>query len=161
MTTTYIVYNSASISNLNLANDTLKVVLLTSSYIPSIAHTSYSNLTNELTSANGYTKGGNVLQNPYWAQYNITTKFLNGVNPQWVASGGSLTASYAVIYKVGVVNGITNPLIACITLDVTNGFVTATNSTTITVSLPDIAISINAQMPHVYRGVCSNCHLIR
>jgi len=44
--------------DIDFANDTFKIAFLTSSYTPSAAHDTYSDLTNELTTTGGYTSGG-------------------------------------------------------------------------------------------------------
>lgn len=49
---------------IDLDSDTIKVALLSNSYVPDrAAHDYYNDLTNELTTANGYTAGGATLAN--------------------------------------------------------------------------------------------------
>jgi restriction endonuclease S subunit len=95
-------YNNYKEQTLNggiaLATDTIKVALLTSSYIPDIdAHANFSDLTNEVVGT-GYTSGGKTLTTPVVSQDNTNNlgKF-DADDVTWASS--TLTARYAVAYK--------------------------------------------------------------
>ena len=93
-------------------DDTIKVMLCTSSYTPDQdTHDYKDDVTNEV-SGNGYTAGGATLANAslgYTAGTNVIK--LDGDDVTW--SSSSITARYAVIYKDSGVAG-TSPLIAYI-----------------------------------------------
>ena len=97
----------------------------------SLASPIYANLTNELTTANGYTVGG-VAVTPTWTQSGGTATF-DSTDPQWTASGGSITARFAVLYKNATVNTIVKPLMCVCLLDTTPADVTATTGNTFTI----------------------------
>lgn len=119
---------------INLVSDTFNVVLLTSSYTPSsTTHRVYADLTNELSTANGYTNGGQALTSVSFNQSGTTSTW-TAANPSWTATGGSIVAHYAVIYKVGTVGSVVNPLIAYILLDTTPTDVTTTSGNVLTIT---------------------------
>lgn len=93
----------------------------------------YANLTNEHASANGYTTGG-VAITPTWAQASGTATF-DAADPVWTASGGSIVARFAVIYKDATVNSIVKPLLAVCLLDTAPADVTTTTGNTLTIQL--------------------------
>lgn len=82
--------------------DTIKVALTTSAYTPDQdAHEFFSSVTNELSTANGYTAGGATLGTKS-VTYDATTNEtrLIAANTVWTAtSGNTITARRAVIYK--------------------------------------------------------------
>lgn len=85
--------------------DTFKCALVTSSYTPSAAHTQWADAsTNEVTTGSGYTTGGVTL-----AGATATNTMLDCNDPSWTAL--SKTFRYAVFYKSGTANGLTNPLV--------------------------------------------------
>lgn len=107
--------------------NTFKVTLHTSSYVPNAAtQTVYADLTDELSTANGYTNGGATLGSVTWTQSTVTTTF-DAADTSWTASGGSITARYAVIRSTVTANGHVEPLLAYILLDITPADVTATS----------------------------------
>ena len=111
---------------IDLDTDTFKVTLHTSSYTPNAAtQTVYADLTNELSTANGYTNGGVALASVTWTQSTVTMKW-DAADATWAASGGSIVARYAVIRKVGTANSITDPLVAWVLLDTSPADVTTT-----------------------------------
>jgi hypothetical protein len=117
---------------IDLDTDTFKVTLHTSTYTPNAGtHTVYADLTNELSTANGYTNGGAALATVAWTRSGATVTF-NADDTIWTASGGSIVARYAVIRKDGTANAIVSPLIAYILLDTTPADVTATTGNTLT-----------------------------
>jgi len=85
----------------NLLTDTIKMILLTSSYTPSYSHNLISDVSsNEVVSGGGYTTGGVTL-----AGKTISTEttnsppraFFNANTVTW--SSSTITAAYAVVYK--------------------------------------------------------------
>jgi hypothetical protein len=91
----------------------------------------YADLTNELSTANGYTNGGAALGSVTWNRSGGTVTF-DAADTTWTASGGSIVARYAVIRKDGTANAIVSPLIAYILLDTTPADVTATTGNKLT-----------------------------
>ena len=87
--------------------------------------TTYAGLTNEVANANGYTTGGIAVALTLSGTTTVTAAMTTA--PVWTASGGSITARFAVIYEVGG-----NVLCYC-TLDSTPADVTATAGNTLTV----------------------------
>lgn len=117
---------------IDLDTDTFKVTLHTSSYTPNAGtHTVYADLTNELSTANGYTNTGQALGTVTWGHTGGTATF-NADDTIWTASGGSIVARYAVIRKDGTANAIVSPLICYILLDTAPADVTATTGNTLT-----------------------------
>ncbi len=117
---------------IDLDTDTFKVTLHTSTYTPNAGtHTVYADLTNELSTASGYTNGGAALGSVTWTRSGATVTF-DAADTVWTASGGSIVARYAVIRKDGTANAIVSPLIAYILLDTTPADVTATTGNTLT-----------------------------
>lgn len=94
----------------------------------------YGDLTNEHANANGYLTGGVAIGSETWTNSSGTITFdcADGV---WTASGGSITARFAVIYKNATVNTIVKPLLAVCLLDATPADVTATDTNTFTVQI--------------------------
>lgn len=116
----------------DLDANTFKVTLHTSTYTPNAATQSvYADLTNELSTANGYTNGGFTLTGVTWTQSGATITF-DANDAAWTASGGSITARYAVIRASGTLNTHVDPLVAYILLDTTPADVTATSGNTLT-----------------------------
>lgn len=84
--------------SIDLDTDTIKVVLVTSSYTPNIdTHTQYSHITNQVTGT-GYTAGGATLANKSVAvdTTNDRAKF-DADDTTWTTA--SVTARGAIIYK--------------------------------------------------------------
>lgn len=94
--------NLAGFTLNSLLSNTVKVCLLSSAYVPSMAHLNYTDLTEELPTANGYTIGGLTLTGK-----SITGNIFKADNPSWVATG-TLVAFYWVLYD----DSGTKPLIA-------------------------------------------------
>ena len=116
----------------DLDTHVFKIVLLTSTYTPSAAHSAYADLTNELATAFGYTVGGGTLTTVTWAQTGGVATF-DSDNFVWTASGGSITARYGVIYNDTPTTPIADPLIGYYLLDSAPADVTATDGNTFTV----------------------------
>ena len=94
----------------------------------------YGDLTNEVANANGYTTGGVTIAGETWTNSAGTITF-DCNDAVWTASGGSITARFAVIYRNATVNSIVKPLLCVCLLDVTPADVTATTGNTLTVSI--------------------------
>jgi hypothetical protein len=108
----------------------------------------YGDLTNEHANANGYTTGGVALTGVTWAHSGGTVTF-DCDNPVWTASGGSIVARFAVIYRNATVNTIVKPLLCVCLLDTAPADVTATTGNTFT-------ITINASGVFTLSGADSN-----
>lgn len=89
-------------ANVDYANDTLRVALVTSSYTFSAAHDFFDDITNEV-SGTGYTAGGETLS------ITITNGKLDATNSTWTSA--TFTARGAVVYK-DTGNSATSNLIA-------------------------------------------------
>ena len=90
----------------------------------------YATLTNELATANGYTQKDESVA-ATWADIasGNTTKF-DTVDPAWTASGGSITARFAVLLN----DTHTSDALICYTLlDTTPADVTVTDGNTLTI----------------------------
>lgn len=116
---------------IDIDTHTFKVMLCSSSYTPSASsHTVKADVTNELSTANGYTAGGATLGSVTWTQSGATVTW-DAADTVWPASGGSITARYAVIYD-DTPTSPADPLVAYILLDTTPADVTATDGNTLT-----------------------------
>lgn len=80
---------------IDLDTDTVKVMLVTSSYTVSAAHTKRSDITNEV-SGTGYTAGGVAIGSPTVTNVSTTGVF-DGNDVSWTTS--TITARGAVLYK--------------------------------------------------------------
>lgn len=94
----------------------------------------YGDLTNEVANANGYTTGGVALTNPTWNNASGTITF-DIDDAVWTASGGSITARFAVIYWNATVNSVVKPMLCVCLLDTAPADVTATTGNTLTISI--------------------------
>lgn len=118
---------------LDLNTNPLKLALFTSSLTPSVStQNKLGDLSGEVANANGYGTGGVTLTTVALTRTANVTK-LTADNVVWTASGGSITARYAVLYASGTLNGVVNPLIGYILLDTTPADVSATDGNTLTV----------------------------
>lgn len=84
--------------NLDLGSDTFHIALFTSSWAAD-ASTTYST-TNEVATGNGYTRAG-ISLGTMSLSGTTTVTVDNSVAIVWTASGGSIVARYAAIYKTG------------------------------------------------------------
>lgn len=107
------------------ATSTYKVALVTSSSNISTSSTTWAGVTNEVANANGYTTGGVAVTMTATGTSSVPVIF--SVNPAWTAAGGSITARWAVLYK------ISGNVIAFVLLDSSPADVTATSGNQITV----------------------------
>lgn len=80
---------------IDLDTDTIKVMLVTSTYTPSASHAKRSDITNEV-SGTGYTAGGTAIGSP--TVTNVSTNgVFDGNDVSWTTS--TITARGAVLYK--------------------------------------------------------------
>ena len=133
MTASITFYNNwkAAIAEVVPRTATFKVTLHTSTYTFAATHNVYADLTNELSTANGYTNGGQALASVTWGQSGGTATF-DAADTVWTASGGSIVARRAVIRAVGTFNSQVDPLVASVLLDTTPADVTTTTGNTLT-----------------------------
>ena len=116
---------SLASKEMNLASDTLKCSLHTSSMAPNQDTWRYkSDLTNEVTGT-GYTAGGVTLTGVTLTYDGASnTLKLDSNDPAWASS--TITAKFAVFYDATPSTDATRPLIAYVDLD---GNISSTNST--------------------------------
>ncbi len=135
MTASITFYNSfkeyVADGTFDLNTDTFKVMLVTSSYTFSAAHTVIADASANEISNTGYTAGGATLASVTFSQTSGTATF-DAADTTWTASGTSLVARRAIIYKSGTANARVSPLIASILLDTTPADVTVTAGNTLT-----------------------------
>ena len=116
----------------DLNTDTFKVALVLSGYTFSAAHTVYADISaSEHANANGYTTGGATLASVTFSQTSGTATF-DAADTTWTASGGSIVARRAIIYKSGTANARVSPLVASILMDTTPADVTVTTGNVLT-----------------------------
>ena len=118
-------YTSLANKEMNLASDTLKCLLCTSSYTPNQdTHRYKSDLTNEVTGT-GYTAGGVALTGVTLSYDTASNTFkLDANDPAWASS--TITAAYAVFYDSTPSTDATRPLICYVDL---GGNISSTAST--------------------------------
>lgn len=128
---TFTLYNGVAAyigdGTIDLNSDTFKIMLLSSSYTPSGSHDTTSDLTGELSTANGYTAGGATLSSVTYSQTSGVATW-DSADQVWTASGGSIAARYAVINDTTA-----GKLIGYLLLDTAPADVTATDGNTLTV----------------------------
>ena len=110
----------------DIDTDTFKCALFLSTSNIGAASTTYAGVTNEHANANGYTTGGIGVTLTLAGTTTVTVDI--STDPVWTASGGSITARFAVIYEVSG-----DVLCYCL-LDSTPADVTATTGNTLTVA---------------------------
>ncbi len=108
------------------ATDTFKMALFLSTSNIGTGSTTYAALTNEHANANGYTTGGISVDLTLAGTTTVTCDI--ATDPIWTASGGSITARFAVIYEVA------GNVLCYALLDATPADVTATDGNTLTVA---------------------------
>lgn len=108
--------------------NTFKVALFLSTSNIGAASTTYAGVTNEHANANGYTTGGISLGALTLA--GTTTVTVDDPSDMvWTASGGSITARFAVLYEDA------GDVVCYCLLDSTPADVTATDGNTLTIAL--------------------------
>lgn len=117
-------------------SDTIKVALATTTYVPDQdTHETFADVTNELTTANGYTAGGATLGTKTTTYVGASNKTVHdAADPTWTAAGGSLVFRYAIVYK-STGTAATSPLIGY--LDFGTQTITDTNTVTINLDATD------------------------
>jgi len=110
----------------DLDSDTFKIALFQSTSNIGSGSTTYAGLTNEVANANGYTTGG---ASTTVSLSGTTTVTVDATDVTWTASGGSITARFAVLYEVG------GKVLCYCLLDSTPADVTATTGNTLTVTI--------------------------
>ena len=110
----------------DIDTDSWKMALFLSTSNIGAGSTTYAGVTNEHANANGYTTGGIAITLTLAGTTTVTVDI--SVDPVWTASGGSITARFAVIYEVG------GDVLCYCTLDSTPADVTATDGNTLTVA---------------------------
>lgn len=110
----------------DIDSDTFKMALFQSTSNIGASSTTYAGLTDEVANANGYTTGGKTLT---MSLSGTTTVTVDCDDQVWTASGGAITARFAVIYEVSG-----RVLCYCL-LDSTPADVTATDGNTLTVQI--------------------------
>ena len=107
--------------------DTYKIALFLSTSNIGAASTTYAGLTNEHANANGYATGGKSVT---LSRTGTSTVTFDATDPAaWTASGGSITARFAVLYEVS------GRVLAYCLLDSTPADVTATDGNTLTITI--------------------------
>jgi len=94
----------------------------------------YADLTNEVANGNGYLTGGVDVTGITYGQTAGTATF-DCDNAAWTASGGPITARFAVLYKNATVNSIVKPLYCVCLLDVAPADVTVTDGNSLTIQI--------------------------
>ena len=112
----------------DLDTNTFLVALFLSTSNIGAASTTYAGVTNEHANANGYTTGG-ISYGPLALSGTTTVTVDDALDAVWTASGGSITARFAVIYE-----SAGDVLCYCL-LDSTPADVTATTGNTLTIAL--------------------------
>lgn len=110
----------------DLDTDTHKMGLFLSTSNIGAASTTFAGVTNEHAAANGYSAGGIAVTLTLAGTTTVTVDI--SVDPVWTASGGSITARFAVIYEVS------GQVICYCLLDSAPADVTATTGNTLTVA---------------------------
>jgi hypothetical protein len=135
----WIMYDSAKKGlcngTIDFDTDSIKVSLHASGYTPDLTHDEFADATNELATANGYTAGGTGITGTV-TNTGSTTKLSASGDATWTAAGGSIVARYAIMRKVGTINGLVNPLIGYCLLDTTPANVTATAGQNLIIATP-------------------------
>ncbi len=110
-----------------VSGDTYKIALFLSTSNIGSASTTYAGVTNEVANAFGYTTGGISITPALSGTTSV--KWTTASSMVWTASGGSITARFAVIYEVAG-----HVLCYCL-LDSTPADVTATTGNTLTITM--------------------------
>jgi len=119
-------------NTIDMDTDTFKCALfLSTSNAATITLDDLAAVTNQVANANGYLTGGNTLSSVTWSQTAGTVTF-DAADTVWTASGGSITARFAVIYSD---TSVTDKLVAYSLLDNSPADVTATDGNTLTIAM--------------------------
>lgn len=119
----------------DLDGDSFKGILcLSTSNIATTSVNGYATVTNEHSSANGYTQGTLALTSVTWTESSGTVTF-DCADLVWTASGGSIVARFGAVYDDTVTTPVADPVIAHTLLDNTPADVTATDGNTFTIAI--------------------------
>ena len=110
----------------DIDSDSWKMALFLSTSNIGATSTTYAGVTNEVANGSGYTTGGIAITLTLAGTTTVTVDI--STDPVWTASGGSITARFAVIYEVS------GNVLCYSTLDSTPADVTATDGNTLTVA---------------------------
>ena len=99
-----------------------------------LATATFATLTGEVAAGNGYTAGGVALTGQSYTNAAGVETFTIG-NGVFTATGGSITARFAVIYAATTLNAIVSPIVCVSLLDVTPADVTVTAGNTLTIQI--------------------------
>ena len=114
--------------------DTFKMALyLSTSNVATTSVDALASATNQVATAFGYTAGG-VTVAATWVESAGTVTF-DVADAVWNASGGDITARFAVIYDDTVAAPVAKPIIAHCLLDTTPADVTATDGNPLTIQI--------------------------
>lgn len=118
----------------DLDGNTIKAMLLTSSYTPSVANDDIKGDidANEVANGNGYTTGGVTIA-ATWTRSSGTVTF-DAADAAWTGSSSGFVARYLVLYASGSLNGHTDPLIGYVILDSAPADVSFAAGNTVTVA---------------------------
>jgi len=111
----------------DLNTDTFLMALFLSTSNIGATSTTYAGVTNEHANANGYTTGG-ISFGPLTLTGTTTVTVDDPADAVWTASGGSITARFAVLYEAA------GNVLCYALLDSTPADVTATAGNTLTVA---------------------------
>lgn len=136
----WVVYNEFKLTlgqkTIDLVNDVFKVALFLSTSnagAATLATAQYATLTNQVASASGYTTAG-VTVTPGWTRSTGTVTF-DTSDAAWTASGGSITARFAVLYDNTTSN---KDLIAYSLLDSAPADVIVSDTNTLTINIVNV-----------------------
>jgi hypothetical protein len=120
---------------IDLDGDSFKAILVAStSNLATTSVNAYATVTNELSTANGYTSGGLALTSVTWVE-SAGTVTLDCADLVWTASGGSIVARLCGIYDDTVTTPAADPVLCHTLLDNSPADVTATDGNTFTVAI--------------------------
>ncbi len=111
--------SATAVRRFDWVGDTFKAILTTSSWTP--AQTTddfYNDITNELTTANGYTAGGATLGTKSISQSSLEIRII-AATTTWTSSG-TLTANKSAVYKDDGVASSSSPLVMYVTFGADN-----------------------------------------
>lgn len=134
MTASLSFYNSfkaaIGFTPLDMNSDTFRMMLVTASYTFAATHTVKADITNELSTANGYTAAGQDMTSMVFSQTSGTAKW-DADDLSWTASGGNLVFRRGVIYDD---SSSGDPLILSVLFDTTPADITVLNGNTFTIA---------------------------
>lgn len=118
--------------SIDIDTDDIKIALCTSLYTPDAAAHDYENdLTNEVAGGTGYARV--TLASVTWSETSAGVFTFDSADPQFTASGGTITARYFVLLDTTPGTTGTNPLIGYGLLDTTPADVVIADTNTLDV----------------------------